>query len=172
MDAKTITLPKVQVTQYYYLILAVSFFVPFFVTGPQLLTGSLVNTLLFLSVYFFDRNKALPLLILPSIGAVGNGLLFSTFTPFLLYFLPFVWGGNFILLRVFEYTHTRQSPAVAIGVSSVLKAAFLFAAASIYVGYRIVPGLFLQAMGLFQLVTAVVGGITAYSIYKYVSKQS
>lgn len=172
MDAKTITLPKAQLTQYYYLTLAVSFLIPFFVTGPQLLTGSVINTLLFLSVYFFDKKKTLPLLILPSLGAVGNGLLFGTFTPFLLYFLPFVWGGNYVLTQVFEYTHKRQSIAVAIAASSVLKAAFLYVAASFYVGYRIVPALFLQAMGLFQLITALLGGVVAFSIYKYISKQS
>lgn len=172
MDAKTITLPKTILTPYYYLILSVSFLIPFLISGPQLLTGSVINAFLFLSVYFFDKKKNLPILILPSIGAVGNGLLFGTFTPFLLYFLPFIWVGNYILLWAFEYTHKRYSPVVSITISSFLKAAFLFAVASVYVGYRIVPTIFLQAMGLFQFLTALFGGAVAFLIYKYVSKKT
>lgn len=172
MDVKTITLPKTILTPYYYLILSVSFLIPLLISGPQLLTGSVVNAFLFLSVYFFDKKKSLPILILPSIGAVGNGLLFGTFTPFLLYFLPFIWVGNYILLRVFEYTHKRYLPVVSIATSSFLKAAFLFAVASVYVGYRIVPTIFLQAMGLFQFLTALLGGVISLFIYKYVSKKT
>lgn len=170
MDAKTITLPKTILTPYYYLVVSVSFLIPFFISGPQILTGSVVNAFLFLSVYFFDRKKTLPLLILPSIGAVGNGLLFGTFTPFLLYFLPLIWGGNYILVRVFEYMHKRYTPFVSITASAFLKSSFLFIVASFYVGYRIVPAIFLQAMGLFQLITAMLGGILALAIYKYAKK--
>lgn len=172
MDAKTITLPKAITTPYYYLVLSISFLIPLLISGPQILTGSVVNAFLFLSVYFFDRKKILPILILPSIGAVGNGLLFATFTPFLLYFLPFIWVGNYVLMRVFEYTHKRYSPLISIVASSVLKAAFLFIVASFYVGYHIVPAVFLKAMGLFQLITALLGGMTAFFIYQYVSKKS
>lgn len=172
MDVKTITLPKTIITPYYYLILTVSFLIPLFISGPQLLTGSVVNAFLFLSVYFFDKKKSLPILILPSIGAVGNGLLFGTFTPFLVYFLPFIWGGNYILMRVFEYAHKRYSPVISITASAFLKSAFLFIVAAFYVGYHIVPTIFLQAMGLFQLITALLGGVTALLIYKYVSRKS
>jgi hypothetical protein len=50
--------------------------------------------------------------------------------------------------------------------SSVIKFAVLFLTANIYFKFHIVPKLFLQTMGLFQLYTALAGGVISFIIYK------
>jgi len=171
MDAQTITLPKTQTKIYYYSLIAVSFLIPLLISGPQLLTGSVVNAFLFLTVYFFEKKQTLPIIMLPSIGAVLNGLVFGTFTPFLLYFLPFIWMGNYILSFVFAKMHKKSSIISSVFISSLCKALFLFLIANIYVGVQVVPSIFLKAMGLFQLGTALIGGALAFIIYKSISKK-
>jgi hypothetical protein len=102
---------------------------------------------------------------------------------FLVYFLPFIWLGNFILMQIFSSFHIRANmiwnnsmPARPVGgelsyivpaiFSSVIKFAVLFLTANIYFKFHIVPKLFLQTMGLFQLYTALAGGVISFIIYK------
>ncbi|MFZ2206807.1 MAG: hypothetical protein WA061_03900 [Microgenomates group bacterium] len=170
MDTQTITLPKTQTLIYYYALVSVSFLIPLFVTGPQLLTGAIVNAFLFLSVYSFNKKQILPIIVLPSIGAVLNGVLFGTFTPFLLYFMPFIWIGNYILTTVFASMIKKNSFISSLFISSFSKSALLFLIAYLYIGGHLVPPIFLKAMGVFQLVTALVGGVLALAINKLIKK--
>lgn len=170
MDTQTITLPKTQSVVYYYSLVSISFLIPLFISGPQLLTGSIVNAFLFLSVYSFHKKQILPIVILPSIGAALNGLLFGTFTPFLLYFMPFIWIGNYILTVLFSSMIRKNSFLSSMFVSSLVKSALLFSIAYLYVGVHIVPSIFLKAMGVFQLITALLGGMIAFAISKLLSK--
>lgn len=171
MDTQTITLPKTQNLVYYYSLISVSFLIPLFISGPQLLTGSVVNAFLFLSAYSFPKKQILPIVILPSIGAVLNGLLFGTFTPFLLYFMPFIWAGNYILAVVFASLIKKNSFIPALVVSSFMKSALLFSVAALYISAHIVPSIFFKAMGIFQLVTALLGGLIALFIHILIEKK-
>ena len=56
--------------------------------------------------------------------------------------------------------------AFSLGISAALKAGFLFSCAFILVKLGIVPVLFLTAMGVMQLTTALGGGVVSYSIIK------
>lgn len=170
MDIQTITLPKTHNAIYYYSLISISFLIPLFISGPQLLTGSIVNAFLFLSTYSFHKKRLLPIVILPSIGAVLNGILFGTFTPFLLYFMPFIWVGNYILTMVFASMIKKNSFIPSLFISTVSKSAFLFLIAYLYVGIHLVPSIFLKAMGIVQLVTALLGGILAFAINKLIKK--
>lgn len=171
MEPKTITLPKTTTLILEYSLLATSFLIPFFISGPQLLTGTIVNTLLFLFVSQAYSKKILPIVILPSIGALLNGILFGKFTIFLLYFLPFIWVGNYVLIQSFSSLLKKNSFFVSVLVSSVLKFLVLFSIAYLFTMTKIVPMIFLQLMGLFQLGTALMGGILALFINKIITKK-
>lgn len=54
----------------------------------------------------------------------------------------------------------------AVFVSSLAKSALLFLPALFYVNFHVVPKIFLTAMGVLQLATAVMGGILALTILK------
>ncbi|MFH0773594.1 MAG: hypothetical protein V1922_04765 [bacterium] len=171
MEPKTISLPKTTTQILEYSLLATSFLIPFFVSGPQLLTGTVVNTLLFLLVSQVSSKKTLPIVILPSIGAVLNGILFGKFTVFLLYFLPFIWIGNYALIQSFGSLLKKKSFLISVFASSFLKCIILFSIAYLFTAIKIVPQIFLQLMGLFQLYTAVLGGILAFGIHTILNKK-
>jgi len=150
-----------------------SFFVPFTLGHSQWLVGTIVNACLFLTAMYLPKKYFIPLAILPSLGVLARGLVFGPLTMFLVYFLPFIWLGNLILLYVFEYTTNLTGVRfrgynLLYGVtgSAVGKFAFLFLVANIYYNFQIVPAIFLQTMGVFQLFTALSGGAIAFIILK------
>lgn len=171
MEPKTIVLPKITAQVGEYSLLFASFLIPFLISGPQLLTGTIVNTLLFLFVSQSFSKKILPIVILPSIGAVLNGILFGKFTIFLLYFLPFIWIGNYVLIQSFRSILKKSTFVISILVSSFLKFIVLFSIAYFFTAVKIVPLIFLQLMGLFQLYTAIIGGILALGIHTIIIKK-
>ena len=171
METKAIVLPKVTAQIVKYTLLTTSFLIPFLISCPQLLTGTIVNSLLYLYVSQAYSKKTLSLIILPSIGALLNGVVFSTFTPFLLYFLPFIWISNYILVQSFQRVVKQSSFILAVFVSSLLKSLFLFCIAFIFTSTKIVPSIFLQAMGVFQFATAALGGFIAFGVYTIISKK-
>lgn len=141
------------------LILTIGIFAfPLLVPGPQWLTGTFVNFLLFLFVLRFPNKNILPVAVLPSLGAIGNGLLFGAYTPFLLYFLPFIWLGNIALMKSFGLFHKRVSLPAAVILSAFAKVVILYSMATIYFNFDVVPEMFVTVMGSTQLVTALGGG--------------
>lgn len=144
-----------------------SFFIPFSLGQPQWLVGTIVNACLFLSAVFLPRKFILPIVIFPSLGILTRGLVFGPFTPFLLYFLPFIWLSNFILVFIFIKLFTRLKYITSVFFSALAKFLFLLIIANIYFGFHIVPKLFLQAMGLSQFLTALAGGLISLIIFRY-----
>jgi len=145
-----------------------AFLIPFLISGPQWLTGTLVNSFLFLSAASTKKTK-LTIVVLPSIAALTHGLLFGKFTPFLFYFLPFIWIGNLILISSFSTLKKTTPYPVAILFSSLFKFFAIYLSALFYFQFHIVPKLFLSSMGLVQLATAIIGGILATSISKFIN---
>jgi len=138
------------------------FVIPLLFNGSQIITGSIINTLLFISAAKLSKRTLPFMAVIPSLGAVSNGILFGPFTIYLVYFLPFIWVGNYLLMYV-----AKSSSFL---VAALAKSLFLFLIAYIFVSLHIVPKIFLTAMGILQLVTALVGGIAAIGISKYLLK--
>lgn len=143
-----------------------SFFVPFSLGHPQWLVGTVVNTCLFLGALYLPKKYFLPLAILPSLGVLARGAVFGPFTLFLVYFLPFIWLGNLVLILAFKGLFSKFGFFLSGFAAGLAKFIFLLAAANIYFYFHVVPSLFLQAMGLNQLATALAGGLTAFLIFK------
>jgi hypothetical protein len=126
--------------------------IPLLLPGPQILVGTIVNVLLFSQSKKLDSQKLIILAVLPSIAAISHGLLFGPFTIYIVYFLPFIWLGNFILMYVNKKTNSFI-------YSSFAKAFFLTSIALVLVNFKLVPTMFLTAMSVFQLGTALAGGL-------------
>lgn len=142
-----------------YAIYLTGFLVPFIFTHPQVLTGTMVNALIFLGAERLGK-RAWPILLLPSLGAVSRGLLFGPQTFFLIYFLPFIWLANYLQMSVFNLTD-GQNYWVRVGAAAIGKYLLLIGVAKIYFGLQIVPQVFVAAMGTVQLITACLGGVAA-----------
>ncbi|MFH2028318.1 MAG: hypothetical protein ABIJ08_04230 [Nanoarchaeota archaeon] len=152
----------------------VSFFLPFFIGHPQIVVGVLVNSLLISSALNIKGYKLLPIIIAPALGALSRGMLFGPFTIFLLYMIPFIWIGNAILIYSFKWLNLdkRLNYWITLVIGSILKSAFLFAIAFILISLKILPTVFLTTMGIFQLYTAILGGILAFGFQKSKKKIS
>ena len=143
-----------------------SFATPFLLGQPQWLIGTIVNASLFLATIFLPKKYFLPLVVFPSLGVLARGIIFGPFTFFLVYFLPFIWLANLILILIFKklFLYIKYLPSVFLSVTA--KCLFLFAVANVYFGFHIVPKLFLQTMGIAQLLTGLAGGIISFIIFK------
>lgn len=146
-----------------------SFFVPFAFGHPQWLVGVVVNAMMFLSAIKLPKKYFIALAVLPSLGVLARGIVFGPLTSFLVYFLPFIWLGNLVLIFLFKTIvaggETRKW-FLAVFVASFAKFALLFLTANLYFNFGFVPKLFLMTMGLDQLATALAGGVLAFFIHK------
>lgn len=172
MESKTITTDGSISLVWDFIIGLTAFAIPFFISGPQWLTGTVVNTLLFIAVSRLPTRRLFPVIILPSVGAVLHGMLFGPLTLFLIYFLPFIWIGNSILMGVFAYLRKRVSSIIGVITSAAFKSIFLFVVANIYFKFHLVPKMFITSMGFIQLVTAISGGLLAVFILKAIGNQN
>ena len=154
-----------------FILASLSFIVPFLLSQSQFPTGVFVNALLFLAVLFLPASTRLPLIIFPSLAALTRGLVFGSFTPFLLAFIPIIWLGNWLLTIVFDKTRDKIGMIPAGIAASLVKSAVLFITATVFVQVKLVPKLFLTTMGNIQLVTALVGFVVALGIYSFVSSK-
>lgn len=146
----------------------IGFFLPFMLAHPQWLVGTIVNALLINAAITIRGYKLLPVILLPSLGVLSAGLIFGNFTVFLLYMIPFIWIGNSILVLAFKLFNIqnkwRYMPTLILGAAA--KTLFLFTAAFILFKLGLVPAVFLTAMGIMQLVTALSGGVLAFAVEK------
>lgn len=122
----------------------------------QLITGPIVNALLFLSASLLGSEQAILIGLIPSTAAVSRGLLPLAMAPM----MPFIMLSNTILISIFSRLRTTH-PWLGIIAGSAAKAGFLS-----LIAYLVMPDLVpsavagkLQAgMSWVQLMTALAGG--------------
>lgn len=141
-----------------------SFSIPFLLKQPQLLIGSIINFILIFSVSKYNIKKIIPVLFLPSIASLLNGVLFGHFTIYLAYLIPFIVISNLIYVLSFKYIKIKY---LNVCVAALLKACFLFSCAYILFNTIHIPEIFLTTMGLIQLYTALIGGLFAFTLLNY-----
>lgn len=151
---------------------AVSFLLPILLGHPQIVVGITVNALLIMSALNLKNHKLLPVMIMPSLGALSRGLIFGPFTIYLVYMIPFIWVGNFILVYMFKsmYVAKKKNYLLTVLSSSAAKTIFLFGSAFLLFSLNIIPAPFLAAMGIMQFVTAVSAGFICYGAVKVMKK--
>lgn len=141
----------------------VLFCLPLFLSGPQLLIWSIVNLLLIWAARKLSRSKARPLAFVPSIAAVLHGVIFWPFTIFLIYMMPAIRLGNLALMYIIS--HVSHKP-LAVLIWWIAKAWLLFFVAYVLIQNGFLPNIFLEAMGIIQLVTALIGWVTVFGFIK------
>lgn len=154
------------------IIIGVAFLIPFLISGPQLLTGTIVNCLLISGTRFVNKKNHLFMAILPSIAAVLNGLVFGKFTVFLVYFLPFIWIGNFFLIKSIIYLKEKVPFLLSLIISVFFKTLILYISALVYFKLSLVPEIFLTTMVVFQLATGIMGGLIFLGIEKIMKNEN
>lgn len=158
----SITSPRYLILMSAYL--AVSVTAPIISNHYQPLSGTLVNTILFLAVLTLGLREAIVVSFLPSIIAYSVGLLPK---PFLV-IIPVIILSNIILVSVFDRMNKR-SYFYGVVLASVIKFMVIFSA-SYLVAEIVLPAAMLPKIiamfGWMQIFTAFMGGLIAYLLGK------
>ncbi len=135
----------------------VAFFVPFLIGHPQLLVGVIINFMLIRSAYYSPLKKTLPVIILPSLAVFFRGMIFGNLTSQLIYLIPFIILGNFVLVFMSKQFFKNNKRILTNSVKGILvKVAIIFVGTVLVYAIGLIPIFFLQTMVLLQVVTAVV----------------
>jgi hypothetical protein len=131
--------------------------------------GTIVNALLLAGAFYVrDIKKLLPLVVLPSLGALASGAIFGNLAGIALYFAPVIWLGNAALVagtKYFKYAF-GWGYAKSVSAAIALKVAAIGGAAAILYSLGLVPYQFLYAMSAVQLLTAASAGALFYAAYR------
>ena len=140
--------------------------------NSQLIVGSIVNAALIVTAINLKGWKILGVVTMPSISTIFSGYVFGTSSTYLTWMIPAIWIGNFILVFSFKYFMLNKNMnyflAAVIGI--ILKVLVIAGGFQILNAFGIFPEKLISnlqtAMSLTQLITACIGTIIAFVIYK------
>ncbi len=141
------------------------FFIPFVLSGPQLLVWSIVNFLLIRVAVSLPLAYARPLVLVSSFATLSRGIMFGPFTPLMIYMIPAIRVGNFLLVLIVKSISKNWLGIITWGA---IKALFLFSIAFILFQSAILPKIFLTAMWIVQLATVLIGGAVFLGVKKFI----
>lgn len=145
------------------ILVSVALIAPLF--HQQIITGSIVNATLFISAILLGPSAGILVGLIPSVIALSVGLLPPVLAPM----IPFIMIGNTILVLTFSALKDKDY-WLGVFISSVLKFVFLYGTSSIVINLLFKKEVASQValmMNWPQLLTAVVGGISAYLFVKF-----
>ncbi|MCX6807053.1 MAG: iron hydrogenase [Candidatus Berkelbacteria bacterium] len=134
----------------------------------QLITGPIVNAMLFLAVIFLGAKEAMMIGLLPSLISLSVGLLPIVLAPM----IPFIMVGNALLVIVFDIIRSKNQWLGFIG-AALVKFVFIFGSSTIVIHLLDKPGLVAKAtqmMGSIQLTTALIGALLASVVIGTIDK--
>jgi len=130
----------------------------------QLITGSIVNAVLFISTAYLGITAGILISFIPSLFAGSVGLLPLPLLPM----IPYIIMGNIILVLCFGFLRKKSFLLSAI-LASLLKFLFLFGASSFIINFFIqkaLPAKIVVMMAWPQLITALSGSLIAFVVLK------
>lgn len=141
--------------------------------NSQLIIGSVVNTLLIISALNLKGwNKIALVITMPSISTILSGFVFKSASVYMAWMIPAIWIGNLVLILSFKYIMLAKEKnylfASVVGIIS--KVIIIFGFFNVLKLFNIFPEKLLlnlqTAMSLTQLITAIIGCLVAFTIYK------
>lgn len=143
------------------------------VTNSQIIIGSIVNTALIVSaINLKGWKKILGVVTMPSIATILGGYVFKTASVYMVYMIPAIWVGNFALVYAYKLIKLAKEKnyflAGVIGI--VVKVAVIFGVFSLLNVLGVFPPKMVKmlqvAMSTTQAITATIGMVIAFVIYK------
>ena len=139
----------------------------------QIIVGSIVNTALIMSaIHIKGWKKIIGIVTMPSISTVLGGYVFGTASVYMVYMIPAIWLGNLALIYFYKLILLEKKKNYFLaGVLGILVKVFvIFGFFEILNAFGIFPAKLVtnlqMAMGLTQLITASIGMLIAFTIYK------
>lgn len=146
-------------------------------TNSQLIVGSIVNAALVASaINLKGWAKILGVVTMPSISTILSGYVFGTASVYMVYMIPAIWIGNFALIYSYKFLMLGKNKHYFLAgiVGIIVKVAIIFALFNLINLFGVFPEKLVEnlrnAMGMTQLITATLGIIVAFVIYKLEKK--
>ena len=142
-------------------------------TNSQLIIGSIVNSALVISALNLKGWKKIVLVTtMPSISTIVSGYIFGPVSIPMLYMMPAIWLGNFALIFSFKFLmlKKKQNYWLSAIVGIIAKVLIIFGLFSLIKLFGVFPQKAIptlqKSMSIIQLITATIGCIIGYAIYK------
>ncbi len=142
-------------------------------TNSQLIVGTIVNAALVVSaINLKGWAKILGVVTMPSISTILSGYVFGTASVYMVYMIPAIWIGNFALIYSYKFLMLGKNKHYFLAgiVGIIVKVAIIFALFNLINLFGVFPEKLVEnlrnAMGMTQLITATLGVIAAFVIYK------
>lgn len=139
----------------------------------QIIVGSIVNTALIMSaIHIKGWKKIIGVVTMPSISTLLGGYVFGTASVYMVYMIPAIWLGNLALIYFYKLILLEKKKNYFLaGVLGILVKVFvIFGFFEILNAFGIFPAKLVtnlqMAMGSTQLITASIGMLIAFTIYK------
>lgn len=149
---------KNQIAWQFLALLSLTILAPLF--RQQIITGSLVNAALFITVARLGKKWGILVAVVPSVIALSTGTLPLVLAPF----IPYIMISNILLVLTFNFLKNKNQETAILG-ASFLKFVFLFICSS-YLFNSLWPGTIstpiARMMSWPQLGTALLGGILSW----------
>ena len=146
-------------------------------TISQLIVVTIVNAALVVSaINLKGWAKILGVVTMPSISTILSGYVFGTASVYMVYMIPAIWIGNFALIYSYKFLMLGKNKHYFLAgiVGIIVKVAIIFALFNLINLFGVFPEKLVEnlrnAMGMTQLITATLGVIAAFVIYKLEKK--
>ena len=145
--------------------------------NSQIIIGTIVNiALVTAAINLKGWRKILGVVTMPSIATILGGYVFGTASTYMTYMIPAIWVGNFALIYSYKFFMLGKNKnyflAGIIGIA--IKVAVIFGFFEILNLCNVFPEKLVTtlqaAMSSTQLITAILGTIVAFIIYKVEKK--
>ena len=141
--------------------------------NSQLIVGSVVNTALILTAINLKGWKnILGVVTMPSVATILGGYVFKSASTLMVYMIPAIWIGNFVLVYAYKAIMiSKEKNYFLAGIAGVItKVAVIAAGFFILKAFGVFPNKMVAtlqaAMTTTQLITASIGTVVAFVIYK------
>lgn len=148
------------------------------VTNSQIIIGSIVNTALMVAALNLKGwKKIVGIVTMPSVSTILSGYVFRTASVYMSYMIPAIWLGNFILVYSYKKIMLKENKNYFLAgiVGIVLKVSIIFGGFELLNLFGIFPSKMVEslqfAMSTTQAITASIGMIIAFVIYKIETRE-
>lgn len=142
-------------------------------TNSQLIIGSIVNSALVISALNLKGWKKIVLVTtMPSISTIVSGYIFGPVSIPMLYMMPAIWLGNFALIFSFKFLMLKKKQYYWLSaiVGIIAKVLIIFGLFTLIKLFGVFPQKAIptlqKSMSLIQLITATIGCVIGFTIYK------
>lgn len=145
--------------------------------NSQLIVGTVVNTALVMAaVNLKGWKNILGVVTMPSIATILGGYVFKSASVFMVYMIPAIWIGNFVFVYAYKWLMLSKEKNYFISgiVGIITKVAIIAAGFLLLKAFGIFPDKMVAtlqtAMTTTQLITATIGSLIGFVIYKLETK--